>query len=237
MKRLKVKNLILFSLVLFLTVFLLLINLAVKGVVVFNGLSVNTNQHLIYQTITLLITGVFLWVLYLSRRETFFTYFRKGELSAPIKPAPLLAINPKSHENWWHFGRNFMVVISLVTAVTIYFQLVHDQPFSFSNLLVVLPFVLVFSAVNAFVEESITRLGVVVAFSGLLADKNIAYISAALFGIVHYWGNPGGIMGVVLAAFLGWFLCKSILETKGLFWAWSIHFLQDVIIFSVLLSD
>ena len=54
--------------------------------------------------------------------------------------------------------------------------------------------------------------------------------------MVHYWGNPGGVVGMVVAAFLGWFLTKSILETKGIFWAWLIHFLQDVIIISALLS-
>jgi hypothetical protein len=33
-----------------------------------------------------------------------------------------------------------------------------------------------------------------------------------------------------LAGFLGWFLAKSIGETHGFFWAWLIHFLQDVVI-------
>jgi len=31
-------------------------------------------------------------------------------------------------------------------------------------------------------------------------------------------------------------LAKSILETKGIFWAWLIHFLQDIIIFTALLT-
>jgi uncharacterized protein len=35
-----------------------------------------------------------------------------------------------------------------------------------------------------------------------------------------------------LAGFLGWLLAKSIVETRGIFWAWFIHFLQDVIIFT-----
>jgi len=41
-------------------------------------------------------------------------------------------------------------------------------------------------------------------------------------------------VGVILAAFLGWILGKSMLETRGLFWAWFIHFLQDVLIFAFL---
>lgn len=45
---------------------------------------------------------------------------------------------------------------------------------------------------------------------------------------------PNGIPGVELASFLGWFLGKSLLETKGFFWAWTIHFVQDVFIFTFL---
>ncbi|HEX2695726.1 MAG TPA: hypothetical protein VHP61_08215 [Acidobacteriota bacterium] len=33
------------------------------------------------------------------------------------------------------------------------------------------------------------------------------------------------------AAFLGWLLGKSMLETKGLLWPWFIHFVPDVIVF------
>jgi hypothetical protein len=36
---------------------------------------------------------------------------------------------------------------------------------------------------------------------------------------------------VALAWFLGWILAKSMLETRGLAWAWFIHFVQDVAIF------
>ncbi|MBN2550271.1 MAG: CPBP family intramembrane metalloprotease [Anaerolineales bacterium] len=54
---------------------------------------------------------------------------------------------------------------------------------------------------------------------------------AAFFGIFHFYGVPYGVVGVLLAAFLGWLLGKTMLETRGLFWAWFIHFLQDVWIF------
>ena len=35
-----------------------------------------------------------------------------------------------------------------------------------------------------------------------------------------------------MTAFLAWLIGKSILETKGLFWGWFIHFLPDVVIFA-----
>lgn len=61
-------------------------------------------------------------------------------------------------------------------------------------------------------------------------------VSALLFGIPHYLGTPGQLIGVLAAGFLGWFLAKSVLETKGLGWAWFVHFLQDVIIFVAVLG-
>jgi hypothetical protein len=55
-------------------------------------------------------------------------------------------------------------------------------------------------------------------------------LSAVLFGLAHIAGMPSGIGGMILAGILGWLLAKSVLETHGLFWAWFIHFLQDVVI-------
>ena len=42
--------------------------------------------------------------------------------------------------------------------------------------------------------------------------------------------NSNGIIGVTLAGTLGFILAKSMHETNGFFWAWVIHFLQDVLI-------
>ena len=39
---------------------------------------------------------------------------------------------------------------------------------------------------------------------------------------------------MAMAFALGWLLARSMVETRGLFWAWFIHFCQDVIIFSFL---
>jgi membrane protease YdiL (CAAX protease family) len=55
-----------------------------------------------------------------------------------------------------------------------------------------------------------------------------------LFGLAHYYGNPPGASGVLLATFLGVFIAKSMIETGGSKWAWIIHWLQDMVIFSFL---
>jgi len=41
---------------------------------------------------------------------------------------------------------------------------------------------------------------------------------------------PNGVIGAFLAGVLGYVLAKSVDETQGIFWAWAIHFLQDVVI-------
>jgi len=60
-------------------------------------------------------------------------------------------------------------------------------------------------------------------------------VSAVIFGLAHYGGMPHGMVGMSMAGVLGWLLMKSVLETHGIFWAWLIHFLQDVVIFSGLI--
>jgi hypothetical protein len=55
-------------------------------------------------------------------------------------------------------------------------------------------------------------------------------LSAIVFGLVHFGGIPHGLIDMLMAGFLGWFLAKSVMETQGLFWAWLIHFIQDAVI-------
>lgn len=233
---LKPKDIFLLLVVIALTFALVPIGNWANGVVIFDNLPQVINKQIAYQSVTLLATILFLLFLWGVKRKQFREYFKKGNVSAEILPEPIVGINPKPTENWYHFGRNFAIVISAVTAVVIYFQLVRPNGITFGTMLSVLPFTILFALSNAFVEESITRLGVVVVLKGRLRDKTIPLVSALIFGTVHYWGNPGGIAGVIVAGFLGWFLAKSILETRGIFWAWFINFLQDVIIFSALLA-
>jgi len=61
------------------------------------------------------------------------------------------------------------------------------------------------------------------------------WLTSFFFGVGHYYGVPYGVVGVLLAGFLGWFLGKNMVETGRVAWAWFIHFLQDVIIFTFLL--
>lgn len=52
-------------------------------------------------------------------------------------------------------------------------------------------------------------------------------LTAFFFGIAHWDGMPYGVTGVLMSGILGWLPGKSMLETRGFFWAWFIHFTQQ----------
>jgi uncharacterized protein len=99
---------------------------------------------------------------------------------------------------------------------------------TFFNLM---PLVLLMAATNAWSEEMISRLVVVAGLHGRVSSSAICGISAGLFGLAHFYGTPSGFFGVIASSALGWFLARSMVETKSMGWALFIHFLQDVVIF------
>ncbi len=87
-----------------------------------------------------------------------------------------------------------------------------------------------FSIANAFSEEAIFRIGIVSPLYGIFSVSVIVLISGLVFGAPHYFGMPSGVVGALMAGFLGWLLAMSLVETQGLLIAWAIHFVQDVVI-------
>ena len=122
-----------------------------------------------------------------------------------------------------------LVIISVVTGIFMGLQL-GQAPSAWSRLLAWLPWILLFAAMNALTEEVIFRFNLIVLLTGRMSAQAIYLISAVLFGLPHYAGMPNGILGVLMAGVLGYVLAKSVVETKGMFWAWFIHFVQDVLI-------
>lgn len=184
-----------------------------------------------YQMITLGMASIVLLFTFLLGPVHFRKFFALGKINAPVEPVKLIGLTPKPGEGWLQIGRNFAIIISVVTFIFIYLQVIKGNSIATHNLRY-LPWILVFAISNSFVEEMITRFAVVSALDGLLSSRLIFLTSAAIFGLVHYFGTPGGIAGVALSGFLGWLLAKSIYETNGIFWAWLIHCLQDIIIFA-----
>lgn len=192
------------------------------------------NLEISYQIMVFLLAVIVICIVYGVAGKDGLAYLNLRRRDGKIRPEPWIGVKPKETETWKNLGANFAIVITVVTGVVIYFQLVHGgsvnlEPYPGFIL------ILVFALMNAFSEEIIFRFSFVAVVSKYGYSPYVAQgLAAAIFGIVHYFGNPGGIPGVLMAAFIGWFLAKSMLETKGFFWALTIHFLQDVVIFSAL---
>ena len=161
-----------------------------------------------------------------KRRSAFFLV--KGDLSATADPIPFLMNKP---EPWSKLGPNLALYISLGTLA---FLVIASRPSLdvLAKALPFLPMVLLFAAMNAFSEEMNYKASFLSVLHEVVGKDQSLLLMAAFFGIGHYYGVPYGIVGVLMAGLLGWLLGKSMLETKGFVWAWFIHFLQDVLIFS-----
>jgi hypothetical protein len=169
---------------------------------------------------------VVLLVLGFSRRQFFLV---KGDLRAPVEPVQLRGF--PNQDNWMRFGIQWSVYITLGTLT---FLFIAGRPSGSALLLAlpILPAVFLFAAMNAFSEEITYRSALLAPLVGIIDPRQAIYITALFFGIGHYYGVPYGILGVLMSSFLGWLLGKAMVETRGFFWAWFIHFLQDVAIFS-----
>jgi hypothetical protein len=156
-------------------------------------------------------------------------FFRPGNLNAPAEPLDLFAI--KRGTPWIRVGSWMAVIITAGTAVFMVIGVLRNHGRINAEFFHLLPLAFLFAATNAWSEEMFTRFTVVAGLGGRLPAKTKYWISAAIFGIPHFFGTPGGFIGSLMAGFMGWLLAKSVEETGGMFWAWFIHFVQDVVIF------
>ncbi|HMN12148.1 MAG TPA: CPBP family intramembrane metalloprotease [Bellilinea sp.] len=192
------------------------------------------NFYLNYELSTILLSAGMLVLLYLLADRVKLSYLNLRNIDAPMEPVKFMGIT--ANDRWKVLGARMAAIVSIVTAIVVYFQ-VAGKPFSF-RVFPDLVLVLIFAVMNSFTEEVIFRFSysTIVANEGL-PSRIAEFLGAAVFGAVHYFGiAPKGIPGMLMAAFIGWFLAKSINETKGFFWAWLVHFIQDVIILTLLFS-
>jgi hypothetical protein len=172
-----------------------------------------------------LITIAILLGLGYKRRDFFLT---RGNLRAPIEPVPLLGF-PK-RDPWPQFGLQWGLYIALALAAVQYFSLRPGGDLMI-KVLPILPSILFYAAFNAFNEEIVYRSPLLATLEPVGGSRHALWMSAYFFGIAHYFGTPGGIVGGLVSIFMGWILGKGMLETRGFIWTWWIHFLSDVAIF------
>lgn len=190
---------------------------------------INIQSKFQFQFLLLCIALLVLFVLYFVNAANFSSFLALGNIAAPVREVSWLGI-PEG-ESWLGLGTGLTLSVTLATFTFVYLQF-RKSAGGLKKLLPCLPWVLLFSLSNAFSEEIIYRLGVLVPLVGAIDTNYIFLISAITFGVPHLRGMPNGIVGAFMAGLLGWLLAKSVVETNGIFWALFIHFLQDVVIFS-----
>ena len=189
------------------------------------------NFQVNYQILLLFVAGISLVTTFLLNKENFAAYFSFGIIDASVEELKIFGINKK--DNWLKTGLSLSIIITSITAIFMFFQL-KQYNIDWSFLIEGLFWILLFSLTNSFSEEMIFRIGIVAPLKDLFQPKIIFLLSAIIFGLAHMNGMPNGIIGICLAGVLGFVLAKSVYETQGFFWAWIIHFFQDVVIFASL---
>jgi hypothetical protein len=181
------------------------------------------------QLLKLIVTLLVIATLLLMKKKPRDFYLVRGDIAAPVEPIPWLGV--QQGERWNKFGALLTLFISLGTLA--FLDIAGRPPLDIAiQALPFLPAVLLAAALNAFNEEVTYKASFLSVLESPVGPRQALYMVAAFFGIGHYYGVPYGVVGVLLAAFLGWILARSMQETRGMFWAWFIHFWQDVWIFS-----
>lgn len=172
---------------------------------------------------------IILAFLLFSGRKRSDLFLVKGNVRAPVEPSRLLGM--KKAEPWTRIGTIFAVIFASVTLI--YLALSNFPSLRTIELaLPLIPVAILIAAINAFNEEFTLRAAPLSELKNSVGKHQGLMITTLFFGLGHFYGVPSGVLGVLLASFLGWFLGKSMLETKGFIWAWLIHFLPDVFIFT-----
>ncbi len=174
------------------------------------------------------VTLVVLAVLFLLFRTPSRFYLRRGDMGAKASRVAWLGISGKS--SWNRVGTVLTVILSLGTFSFLAVSM-HPALAALPGVLSILPFVLLFSITNALGEEISYRLAILAPVADVVPPGHAVLMTAAYFGLAHYYGIPSGSLGVVMAGFLGWLAGRSILDTKGVAWAFAMHVVQDVWIF------
>jgi len=155
-----------------------------------------------------------------------------GDIDAPVEPSRLLGM--KQPEPWTKTGTIFAVVFTVFTLVFLLGSWGIPSA-SVLDLVTVVPLAVLIAAMNAFNEEFTLRAAPLSVLWEKIGKQQSLLVTTVYFGLGHFYGVPNGVLGVLLSGFLGWFLGKSMLETRGFFWAWLVHFLPDVLIFTFFL--
>jgi len=161
------------------------------------------------------------------RRHDF--YLAVGDLKATAEKTRVI---PRKDEPWTTFGRNYAIIS---VGLLLLFLIPALQPSLAGFSVGLLLFAAVCAAMNSFAEEFLYRAALIPQVLPLFGKGATLLLVPVWFGLAHYFGIPSGLTGVLLTAIGGWFFAKSMIETRGIAWAWFLHFLADFTVYMVLL--
>ncbi len=90
---------------------------------------------------------------------------------------------------------------------------------------------LLLAAMNAFAEEVIYRGALLAPLLRCFSSDQAVAMTAALFGIGHYYGTPSGLPGIGLTFLAGLLFGRAMVGTLGLVLPWFLHFVPDAVIY------
>jgi membrane protease YdiL (CAAX protease family) len=172
-------------------------------------------------TFTLIGSGI-------GRRELF---LKLGNWQAPVQPEAFLRF--RRPVPWTRFAMMLLLIFGVLLPLYLYLTL-HPQIERAHRLLLVLPWAVATAALNAANEEFQFRSVLLARLGSIVPPKEALLLTAVLFGVGHYFGQPAGWGGVLMAGIAGWIWAKSMVETRGFSCAFAIHFVQDIVIFAFL---
>ena len=155
-------------------------------------------------------------------------YLAVGDLRATAEPIGI----PRKPEPWTTFGRNYAIIS---VGLLLLFLVPALQPSLAEVSIGLVAFAAVCALMNAFAEEFLYRAALIPQVLPLFGKHSTLLLVPAWFGLAHWFGVPSGLTGVLLAAIGGWFFTRSMIETRGIAWAWFLHFLADFTVYLVLL--
>lgn len=164
----------------------------------------------------------------LSRRDLFLA---RGNMRAQSRiPIPFF-----SSRRWTLVGPLAFVILAIPLVVELVLE-IHPNWALAHNILSALPLIIVFGIINAAQEEFTYRVVYLARLAPVVGAGWALLITSVNFGINHWvGGHPNGLTGVVTVALAGYILGRSMLDTRGVAWAWIIHTAADVIV-AVLLA-
>ena len=155
-------------------------------------------------------------------------FLRVGYMNAPVKPERILWF--RSPLRWWHLGPLIIVIFALAMTAFLFSNL-RPNFWQLSLHWQLFPWAVATAALNAANEEFQFRCVPLAHLRNVLPPHEGVWLTAVFFGLGHYFGQPSGWLGVAMATIAGFIWGKSMLETRGVGWAFAIHFVQDLVIF------